>query len=50
MIREYDSWENGMRIPTDNRDWELAAGNGHIEDGVFYLDGHYDWAVWVPKN
>ncbi len=49
LIREHDSWDNGLHIPTDGREWKLVMGDGNINQGNFYLNGDAKFAVWVRK-
>ncbi|HLE10698.1 MAG: hypothetical protein A2504_02465 [Bdellovibrionales bacterium RIFOXYD12_FULL_39_22] len=49
LIREFNSKDNGLIIPTDNRKWVLAAGSGNFNNGRFYLNDDSDWAVWIPS-
>lgn len=49
LIREYDSWDNGIKMPTDGGEWKLALGDGSLHNGTFYLNNDSDFAVWVRK-
>lgn len=49
LIREFDSWDNGLSIPTDGQEWELVMGDGNVHQGTFYLNNDADFAVWVRK-
>ncbi len=49
LIREFDSYDNGLRIPTDGSEWELVMGDGNLYQGTFYLNGESDFAVWRRK-
>lgn len=49
LIREFDSYDNGLAIPTDGKDWELVMGDGNIYQGTFYLNGRSNFAVWRRK-
>lgn len=48
LIREFDSWDNGISIPTDNRKWKLVMGSGNISHGKFYINDNSSFAVWAP--
>lgn len=49
LIKEYDSNDNGIAIPTDGRTWKLAMGSGYIQDGKFYVANGWNVAVWLPE-
>ncbi len=49
LIREFDSYDNGLKIPTDGGEWELVLGDGNLYQGTFYLNGESDFAVWKRK-
>lgn len=49
MIREFDSYDNGLSIPTDGQQWELIMGDGNLHQGTFYLNGNSSFAVWKRK-
>ena len=50
MIREFDSYDNGLKIDMDSRKWKLIAGSGNIKNGYFYINDDSDWAVWAPVS
>lgn len=51
LIREYNSNDNGLRIPLGNNNkYKLAAGNGNMtSDGWFSLDKNSHFAIWVRR-
>lgn len=47
LIREFDSYDNGLQIPTEGQNWRLVMGDGNIDNGTFYLNNDADFAVWI---
>lgn len=50
LIRTHGTGDNGIWINSDGHQWELAAGNGYIENGRFFLPYGSNWAVWIPRK
>jgi alpha-amylase len=49
LIKEFDSADNGIAVPTDGRTWKLALGSGYIQEGKFYLSNGWNVAAWIPE-
>ncbi len=49
MIREFDSKDNGLAIPTDGKKWQIAGGCGNINNGRFWINDECHYAIWVQK-
>lgn len=49
LIKEFDSADNGIDIPTDGRNWKLAMGSGYNQNRKFYLTNGWNVAVWISE-